>query len=399
MTGLKQQTEALPIFAGISQTGEQLEPVACLGSAARPDLLVSSVVPSPTSCFGPRGATIIDHTLWICDTGHHRLLGYKTLPQGDLGAADILIGQPSFDREGRNARGVTGAATLNVPTGICGLPPRPGSTSAGLAVADAWNHRILIWHSLPTHNNQPADLVLGQVEFCGDLANRGADAPTAQTMHWPYGVHFAEGKLLVADSGNRRLLIWWAMPTKNGQAADLVLGQRDFVTRDENAGSDASAMSMCWPHGIAIWNGKLCVSDAGNNRVMIWQDFPSQCGTACDIVLGQNSLTKFDHNQSSYKPGAATLNMPYAAAASKDWLLIADTANSRIVAFHESDITIGAAARALFGQKDFNGKGDNRWKPACPDSICWPYNLSVSGDLACLADSGNNRVSIWKLAL
>jgi len=29
-------------------------------------------------------------------------------------------------------------------------------------VADTQNNRVLIWNSIPTQNNQPADLVLGQ---------------------------------------------------------------------------------------------------------------------------------------------------------------------------------------------------------------------------------------------
>ena len=55
---------------------------------------------------------------------------------------------------------------MNVPTGVA-------ATADALAVADAWNHRVLIWRGLPERSNPPADIVLGQADFCGGLANRG----------------------------------------------------------------------------------------------------------------------------------------------------------------------------------------------------------------------------------
>ena len=60
----------------------------------------------------------------------------------DQRSADLLIGQPDFASEGRNAKGAVGAATLNVPTGVA-------AADGVLAVADAWNHRVLIWHGYP----------------------------------------------------------------------------------------------------------------------------------------------------------------------------------------------------------------------------------------------------------
>ncbi|WP_246047625.1 hypothetical protein [Hankyongella ginsenosidimutans] len=115
-----------------------------------------------------------------------------------------------------------------MPTGVC-------AWRGGLAVADAWNHRVLIWHDVPTRSGQPADLVLGQLSGCAVLANRGRDHPDAASLHWPYGVAEISGRLVVCDSGNRRVLVW-NDPTATGQPADLVLGQRSFDCRDENAG-------------------------------------------------------------------------------------------------------------------------------------------------------------------
>ena len=77
-----------------------------LGAAATGDSLAIPVVPSECTMFGPRGACLsADGGLWVADTGHHRLLGWPCLPKKDGAPAQILIGQPDFAHEGRNAKG------------------------------------------------------------------------------------------------------------------------------------------------------------------------------------------------------------------------------------------------------------------------------------------------------
>lgn len=371
-------------------------PELMLGSERIPPLASHGVIPAADTCFGPRGAALLGENgpLIICDTGHHRLLGWNTLPTVDRQAADWLIGHPGFDGEGRNAKGPVSASTLNVPTGICAYGEH------GLAVADAWNHRILLWDDAPARSHTPADRVLGQTGFQANLANHGLTATaSAGSLHWPYGVHVADGRIFVADTGNRRVLIWNTLDVINGQPADVVLGQYDFHARHENAGSSPDTMSMRWPHGIALWQGRLCVSDAGNNRIMVWDGIPLRHGEPCQWLLGQDTPTRTEHNQSLYWPRNNTLNMPYAITAAGDWLLAADTANSRLLGWHIDDLENGAPARALSGQPDFHSKGDNRWQAPTDDSFCWPYGIQQLHGRVVVADSGNNRVSIWRLTM
>lgn len=362
-----------------------------LGASVTDVAAVVPVAPGTQSLFGPRGVAVAaDGSLWVADTGHHRVLGWSSPPDTDGSAADILIGQPDFFHEGRNAKRDPGAATVNVPTGItaCGK---------GLAVADAWNHRVLIWRRRPARHNQPADVVLGQPDFNSTAANRGNERPDADTLFWPYGVAWDGKNLWVADTGNRRLLCWDGLPERNGQLADRVLGQSDFRCRDENGGALPNAASMRWPHGISFLGPHLCVADAGNNRVMVWHSLPSFNGQPCDAVLGQRDMSGVDHNRGEYWPGADTLNMPYAVGAAHDWLIVADTANSRLLAWHVSDIQgCGAPARRLAAQPDWQSKGDNRWQPAARDSLCWPYGLCATSGYLAIADSGNNRVLLWR---
>jgi hypothetical protein len=372
-----------------------LEPRVVLGGERVPALAISGVAVDRRTCFGPRGAVLLapDGPLWICDTGHHRLLGFRRRPEDDRAPADWVIGQTDFEKEGRNAKGDVHAASLNVPTGISGFG------DSGIAVADAWNHRVLIWKTLPSASHTPADIVLGQSDFTSNVANRGRGGASADSLYWPYGVACFGGRFFVADSKNRRVLIWNQLPQESGQPADLVLGQGGFDQRDENGGRAANPSSMRWPHGIAVWREHLCVADAGNNRIMVWKTFPESHGQPADIFLGQPNGETADHNQALYWPRAHTLNMPYALASAADWLLVADTASSRLVGWHVDDVKTGANARALAGQVDFHDKGDNRWLPPVADSLCWPYGITVCNPFAVIADSGNNRVSLWELAL
>jgi hypothetical protein len=314
----------------------------------QPAAPVAPIVPSPVSLFGPRGACLAsnDGPLFACDTGHHRMLIWKRVPEVDGAPADLLIGQPDFATEGRNAKGDLGPATLNVPTGIA-------VSGSLLAVADAWNHRVLLWHELPRQSNQPADVVLGQADFRLGAANRGLGAPRRDTLNWPYGVAIHGGRLYVADTGNRRILVWHSLPETHGTPADLVLDER-----------------MRWPHDMAASGDYLFVADAGLNRVLVWKDllFHSARGEG--------------------------LSMPYGVSVQNDQLIVTDTANSRLLGFDLEE----APARRLAGQKSFNDKGDNRWGFPKRDSFCWPYGVAACGNTLVVADSGNNRLLLWDMA-
>jgi hypothetical protein len=362
-----------------------------LGNNAAPGKLVTPLAPSAINMFGPRAALMLDNgSLWVSDTGHHRLLGWQ-IPTQDNQPADWLIGQPNFESEGQNAKSIPGRNSFSVPTGIC-------QCGAGLAVADAWNHRVLIWKNVPEDSHVPADLVLGQVNFTDNEPNRGNREAAANTLNWCYGVFYYHGKLFVADTGNRRVLIWHQLPDENGQPADLVLGQPDMISRNENGGDNPNAASMRWCHDITFWGENLVVTDAGNNRVMVWDKIPSQNNTPCTLVLGQKNFEEVEMNQGLYFPSAASLSMPYGVDAVRDWLLVADTANSRLLGWKKA--AQGAMADAIAGQYDYQSKGENRdFGLPMRDSVNWCYGIKICGKTAVVADSGNNRILLWDIRL
>jgi len=369
-----------------------------LGSAAGPRVVLGSldhelarpVVPAADTLFAPRSAALAaaGGPLVVADTGHHRILIWHTVPMRDGEAADIVLGQPTFAGEARNAGGAVSATSLNVPVGVA---IRDGM----LAVADSWNHRVLLWWSIPSQAGIAPDVVLGQRTRAEGSINRGA-VVAADSMYWCSGVAFSERGLVVADTGNRRVLLWDTLPERDGTPADRVLGQRAFTTRDENGGVACGPAGMRWPHDALVAGGTLAVADAGNNRVMVWGRLPDEDGAECDLVFGQPDTEHSDHNRGSYWPTASPLNMPYGCALAGDTLVVADTANSRLTGW-QLDAPRDAATR-LLGQPDFLAKGDNRWGLPARDSLSWPYGIAACERTLIIADSGNSRIVLWDLA-
>ena len=133
-----------------------------------------------------------------------------------VGKASVVLGQPDFVSN-TNSISQTG---LRLPTAVA-------TDGTILAVADTANNRIMIWKSIPTTINQPADIELGQPDFKTVL--QGAQQVVDnKSLRSPQGVWIQNGKLFVADTQNHRVLIWNSIPTQNRQPADVVLGQANF---------------------------------------------------------------------------------------------------------------------------------------------------------------------------
>jgi hypothetical protein len=366
--------------------------VASIGVQPDTTALPVPIAPSASQLFAPRGLCLFanEGPLWVADSGHHRVLGWRD-GAADGRAADWVLGQRSFDSERPNDGREVDGTTLRLPTSICRYRD-------GLAIADSWNHRVLIWDRVPQDAWQPADRVLGQNTLHGAEPNRSRPSPGADTLHWPYGVAADGDTLVVADTGNRRVLLWQQPPAVHGAPADVVLGQADGASRDLDNGRLQPAALMRWPHGIVIGNHRLMVADAGMHRISIWNCMPSAHGTLPDIILGQNDPRAADANAGAAGPSPTGFNMPYAIAVSGTDLVVADTCNSRLLAWPLSDLGSARPATQVWGQPDFHSRGDNAWEAAGAASLCWPYGLSACGNRLGIADTGNNRVQIWEVA-
>jgi hypothetical protein len=89
----------------------------------------------------------------------------------------------------------------------------------------------------------------------------------------------AGGKLFVADPTNDRVLIWNTMPSATGVAANVVLGQNDFAS----SASGAGLASMNAPSSVAVLDGKLVVSDTGNSRLLVFDPIPETNGAPATV--------------------------------------------------------------------------------------------------------------------
>jgi DNA-binding beta-propeller fold protein YncE len=98
-----------------------------------------------------------------------------------------------------------------------------------LFVSDTGNNRVLVYNADEDGNllDRIPDYVLGQSNFYTN-----SSGATSSTLNSPSGLtyDFDFNKLLVADNGNNRVLVYDAQVITNGEAAESVLGQPDFTT-------------------------------------------------------------------------------------------------------------------------------------------------------------------------
>lgn len=358
-----------------------------LGAPAKYAMALPDANPTASQMYCPRGVYLDDRVLIVADSGNHRLLIWRL--EGGLPAshssADTVIGQSDFFSEGPKL--------LHLPTGLI-------MVGEMLLVADAWHHRLLGWNKLPQTGQEEPDFIIGQSQLSDCLPNRGGSA-AQDSLYWPYGLAYIDGKLYVADTGNRRVLFWHGIPTE-GQPADGVIGQKNFLDTEENRGQ-IGPNSFRWAHDIAGTAAGLFIADAGNHRVLGWTPPPSELGDEpANILLGQSDFEKCE--EYPYRPqSAAIMRFPYGLSFADGSLAVADTANNRILLFdHLSESAGITQADRVIGQPDFKANGENNWKAVTESSLCWPYGIHLhssakTGKTLAIADSGNNRVMLWKI--
>ncbi|MGC8758689.1 MAG: hypothetical protein ACP5UT_05420 [Bryobacteraceae bacterium] len=378
------------------------------------------------------GVAYANDTLIVADGNNiggtpvnHRVLIYRNvssfvpdrkavLPQTDprcpacVGKADVVLGQPDFTTTELKPAAQN---TLRNPLGVA-------YNGRVLAVADTDNNRVLIWRSLPTVNQQPADFVVGQKDFtsvAAGLSDTGLRGPNAVFLDDNDG-------LWVADTGNNRVLYYGPI-TQNGQAARLVLGQKDFASDQQFRRFPeyiTKADTMLAPSSVWVAAGKVFVADLGMSRVLIWNSIPSRNGQPADVVVGQPD---FDHPE--WKTGAtptthllcasngtdkdgkptypdrcaATLDMPRAVLSDGRRLFVADSGNDRVLIWNQIPTTNGQPADIVLGQLDFelnqsSDSGEPR-RVASTDSFKTPTSLAFDGVNLYVADTYNRRVLVY----
>lgn len=270
---------------------------------------------------GPQGSSSDGTRLAVADTSNNRVLLYEALPTASGDQATHVVGQPDFT----TITSGCDAVSLNAPADVF-------LGQGKLIVADTSNHRVLVWNTIPDSDAAPADLVLGQSTAATCVANdangdRVRDAnPSATTLNFPNGVWTDGTRLVVADNANNRVLIWNQFPTRNGQAADVVVGQAGFATRV--AATSATGLSApCAVNATAL---QLFVADCENNRVLVWNQFPTANGAAAQVVLGQRDLVS---KVQLAPPTAESLWLPSGILLAWPQVGVVDTGNHRVLLY------------------------------------------------------------------
>ncbi len=231
-------------------------------------------------------------------------------------------------------------------------------------------------------NGQAADLVLGQRDFTGNYPGRGADSLDAPTS---IAIDPATGKLFVADIANHRVLRWPAVTSlATGMPAEAVLGQTNFDTTD----AAVARNRMDFPTAIAIdAAGRLWVADALNNRVLRFDNAAAKpSGADADGVLGQPDFNSKQKN-------LTRTGMDYTRGIAVDGngtLYVSDQSNNRVLRFdNAASKANGASADGVLGQPDFTSNKDT----VSQNGLKWPRGLIVDpqGRLY-VASSAQNRV-------
>jgi uncharacterized protein (TIGR03437 family) len=320
-------------------------------------------------------------------------LFYYTRCPACIGGADVVLGQPDFNSTNT---GVTQTA-MRTPTAVA-------SDGQVLAVADSDNNRVLIWKSIPTSNGTPADVVVGQPNFTS--SSIPGNVPNAKSMRGPSGLWIQNGKLYVADTQNHRVLIFNSIPTANGAAADLVLGQPNLTTFVEpdltKANSGATASNLESPVSVTSDGVRLFVSDLGHNRVMIWNTIPNANNVPADVIVGQPDVNSALANNTAICPATASGTVSTAGTA-VTWL----TGDQFLTQQAGTGITINGTIYGISSVTNptsitlASSAGTNTSVPyatyprQCNSTMDFPRYALSDGTHLYVADGGNDRVLVY----
>jgi uncharacterized protein (TIGR03437 family) len=336
------------------------------------------------------------------------------------GQALEVLGQPNF----LTSAGGTSTLITTAPTPVSASsmyqPTAVASDGTILAVADTSNNRILIWKSIPTTFGQPADIVLGQKDFI----SVAVVAVTASALRGPQGVWIQNGKLFVADTENDRVLIWNSIPTENNQPADVVLGQSNFTSAPQvnqtNTSLPTAANILLSPTSVTSDGTRLYVADLGYNRVLIWNSIPTANQQPADIELGQMNMTTSiandvtdlcasngtDSNGNATYPALCgkTMSFPRYALSDGTRLFVADGGNDRVLVYNSIPTQNDVEPDVVLGEPDEFSDVFTNTNPVVlsssdvtptPTSLAWdPVNQNLY-----VADPTDYRILVFSPAV
>jgi len=161
-------------------------------------------------------------------------------------------------------------------------------------------------------SGQEADIMLSGVDF----DNSGGPL----MFNHPKGIATDGTHLLLADGNNNRVLIWNSLPTGN-TPPDVVLGQPDFTANYPGT----SCHQMNWPASVATDGNHIVVADTYNDRILIWNGFPTRNGAPADIILDGKVGFEFG------KPSKTGFGWPWGVWTDGEKLVVSSTSGGYVL--------------------------------------------------------------------
>ncbi len=345
--------------------------------------------------------------LYVSDTVNNRVLGFKNALSFTNGqTADLVLGQPDLATTLPPGQGKVTGTVLFAPIGVV------VDAHGNVYVVDSGNNRIVRFPKpFAQTGGQTADLVIGQASFTTNGANQGgisAATLSLATSSGPltsYPAFDASGNLWVGDPGNNRILRFNATALAatspvTGPAADLVLGQPDFVTGTYNPPKTSSPLlsltAVNTPTGVAFdTSGRLFVDESVSTqpgRILIWTA-PFYVGEPASRILGIDTSNPPPPAVSEFQLNVGPGNL----FAFGNGIAVTDTFNNRILIFPPVEQwtpgTTYQAATEVAGQPDFSsGTANAGNSTAGPSGFALPGAAAFSAGMLYVADSFNNRV-------
>jgi len=336
-------TISLSVYAQLPLS-DNMPAVGVLGQA---DFVTApvSALPTASTMKEPKGIAVDPTTgkLFVADYQNRRVLRWSSTDKMINGAAaEAVLGEPDFTTN----TGGTSSTLMLRPYGIC------VDAAGRLWVADLSGNRVLRFDNASTiASGSPANKVLGQADFGTATVNTGGIS--ASTMSAPVGVFVdAGGNLWVSERDNKRVTKFTNAAAKdNGDPADVVLGQPDFITNTVNTGG-ISAATMQRAYGNFVdAGGRLWVADRDNNRVLRFDNAAAKTnGASADGVIGQTDFVSSASART--QPGISGPRSVSVDGLGR--LYVMDEGNNRIAVYTNAAAkTNGANADNVLGQADF----------------------------------------------
>jgi uncharacterized protein (TIGR03437 family) len=380
-------------------------------------IAVQPATPINNTGFGSALAVVATGSdIFVSDPGNNRVLVYppvaslSTTPPQISPPAAAVIGQTSF---------TTGAANGGNPepsSSTLNLPADMAVSSTELYVTDALNNRVLVFPLISNNSTFIASRVIGQLNF----QYRAANLIEGKEFGFSGGTASASGSaildysatpphLYVADTLNNRILGYNDFThLKNGQAADIVIGQADLfralVNFPTNDATMPNRQGLNGPSSLVVDSaGNLYVADTFNSRILRFPTpFNPPSGSteleSADLVLGQQDFASAVTDASP-----ATMSAPISlaftrnganAAMATGMLFAVDASQNRVLAFSKP-FTNGMAASLVLGQSSYTATA----AASTSAGFAAPRGVAIDPqDRVLVADAGNRRVQVFDQA-